>query len=420
MPDAPDVIVVGAGAAGIFAAWRAASMGARTLLLEKNDRIGIKILISGGGKCNVTHDCSVQELLHAFRPNEARFLKAACYKFQSTEVVQMLESCGLELYTRSDGRIFPVEGTAKDVVRIFGDYLLGVDVETRLNCPVLEISASDGKIVGVVTAEGLIPCPKVILSVGGMSYPKTGTTGDGYPWARALGHTVTKIRPALAPIYLEMESDWTDERAGVALRDCLLKARQGKEIARWRGDLLFTHRGVSGPTVLGVSRVVAERLVEGPVTLEADLTPDQPHEALSAAILELAKAGPRRALPSLIPEWAPQSLAASILADAEIEGATPLGQLTTKARNRLVETIKSWPLGQVKLVPIDKGEVVAGGVSLDEVDPSTMQSRKCDGLYLCGEILDIAGPVGGYNLQAAFSTGYVAGQSAASASGHAG
>lgn len=406
--DAPDVVVVGAGAAGILAAWRAASLGAKVVLLEKNDKIGIKILISGGGKCNITHDGPMQHLLHAFRPNEAQFLKSSCYRFKNTDIVAMLEAKGLEVYTRPDGRIFPVDGTAKDVVRILGEYLDEVGVEVRLESPVAEIRSVDGRVTGVSSATGIVECGRVVLSVGGMSYPKTGTTGDGYPWLRSLGHTVTKIRPALAPIHLSVDPSWS----GVALRDCVLKARQGKEVARWRGDLLFTHTGVSGPTVLGVSRVVAERLVDGPVTLEVDVTPALPHEALTAAILKYAADHPRRSIGSLAATWVPDRLVDAVFDSAGFDPSLVAGQVPVKARNRLIEVLKGWVLGEVRAVPIDRSEVVAGGVALDEVDPFTMRSLRCSGLYLCGEILDIAGPVGGYNLQAAFATGWVAGEHA--------
>ncbi|MFI5384682.1 MAG: NAD(P)/FAD-dependent oxidoreductase [Fimbriimonadales bacterium] len=401
-----DVLVVGAGAAGIIAAWRAASLGARVVLLEKTPRLGTKILISGGGKCNITHDGDLEDLLRAFRPNEARFIRPACYRFTNREVVEMLTSRGLEVYTRPDGRIFPVHQTAKDVVAILGGYLREAGVEVRLSTPVRRILHDGNKVTGVATDAGEIACSRVILSVGGSSYPGSGTTGDGYPWVMELGHTVVKVRAALAPIYLHLGVD----RAGVALRDVLLKAKQGKEIARWRGDLLFTHHGVSGPTVLGVSRVVAERLPSGPVTLEVDLAPDLPHEAVLVNLSSWTTENPRKSIASYAEIYVPQRLD-SFLDDL---AGGPVSGLSQKARNRIVERIKAWPLGPVRAVPLKKGEVVAGGVALDEVDPHSMRSLKCEGLYFCGEILDVAGPVGGYNLQAAFATGFVAGESAGS------
>lgn len=410
------MVVVGAGAAGIFAAWRAATLGARVLLLEKTSRLGTKILISGGGKCNITHDGPLEEVLRAFRANEARFIRPACYRFTNRQVVEMLTRRGLEVYTRPDGRIFPVHQTAKDVVAILGGYLDEARVTVRRECPVTGLRLTDGRVAGLETAAGEVAAERVVLAVGGSSYPNSGTTGDGWAWAKAAGHSIVKVRAALAPMYLHLEpgrAEWS----GVALRDCLLKARLDKEIARWRGDLLFTHHGISGPVALGVSRVVAERFGEGDIRLEADLKPDVGFEATGESAKRWCHENPRRRVSGFVEDWVPARLVEPVLESAGIDPETVAGNLAQKARNRLVAVLKGWDLGVVRHVPLEKGEVVAGGVSLEEVDPQTMRSRRCDGLYLCGEILDIAGPVGGYNLQAAFATGYVAGETAAQDAG---
>jgi predicted Rossmann fold flavoprotein len=408
----PDVIVIGAGAAGIIAAWRAATLGAKVLLLEKTTRLGTKVLISGGGKCNITHDGPLEDVLKAFRPNEARFIRPACYRFTNRQIVEMLTSRGLEVYTRPDGRIFPVNQTAKDVVAILRGYLDRAGVETRLDSPVKGLSALENSIKGVLVGDEQIKCSKVIVAVGGSSYPNSGTTGDGWKWMKDLGHTIVKVRAALAPMYLELEGE--PDRAGVALRDITLKARLGtKEIERWTGDLLFTHQGVSGPTVLGVSRVVAERFGEGEITLEVDLLPGKTFEALTEEVRSFQQANPRKQISSFVEPLLPSRLVGDLLKDCGVEPSTICSSFDKKARNRLVATLKGWSLGKVRHVPLEKGEVVAGGVSLEEVDSQTMESKLVRGLYLCGEVLDIAGPVGGYNLQAAFATGYVAGDSAA-------
>lgn len=395
-----------------MAAWRAARLGANVTLLEKNDRIGIKILISGGGKCNITHAGAVDEVLKAFRPNEARFLRPSMYRFRNHDVLQLLTSRGLEVYTRPDGRIFPVHGTAKDVVAILGQHLREAGVQTHLKSAVTSLVAEDGKMQGVEVGSCFYGADSVVVSVGGSSYPGSGTTGDGWPWLQALGHTIVPVRAALAPAVTDPEppEGW----AGVALRDCVLKARQlGKEIARWRGDLLFTHHGVSGPTVLGITRDIAEKRSEGKVALEVDTAPDGSFEDLREEAVAWQNANPRRSVQSFVEPRLPERLVSNVMEQAGIEAALPLAQLTKKARNRLVEVLKAWQIGSVRHIPLEKGEVVAGGVSLAEVDPHTMASRVMHGLYLCGEVLDVAGPVGGYNLQAAFSTGYVAGESAA-------
>lgn len=412
--SSPDVVVIGAGAAGIMAAWRAAQLGAKVVALEKTSRIGTKILVSGGGKCNITHDGPIEDVLRAFRPNEARFIRPACYRWTNQDTVDLFTSRGLEVYTRPNGRIFPVSQTAKDVVAILRGYLDRAGVEIRLETPVKRILSQDGRIVGVETENETLSCGHVVLCTGGASYPNSGTTGDGWPWARELGHTVVPIRAALAPIYLELEEAWVSALSGVALRDVVLKARYGgKEIERARGDLLFTHHGISGPDALEVSRACAERMPEGPVTLEVDLMPDRKPEEVAAWAVDFVNKHPKRQIASILDDLVPTSVVPFLFSAAKSDSSTVIAQFDKKARNRLVEVLKGWPLGAVRAIPMEKGEVVAGGVSLEEVDPHSMRSKKVEGLYLCGEVLDLAGPVGGYNLTAAWATGYVAGESAA-------
>lgn len=413
-----DVIVIGGGAAGMMAARRAAESGARVTLLEKNDKLGLKILISGGGKCNLTHDGTMEEIRAKFRPNEARFLKPSFYRFTNADFLRILHERGLPTYARPDGRIFPIEpGNAKDVVAILTRYVEEAGVQIRYEAAVtcLETNA-EGAMTGVQIGEERLAARRVIVSTGGSSYPATGTTGDGWKWMRDLGHTIVPLRAALAPLYLhEPATAWS----GVALRDVTLRARavaQGKEFMRWTGDLLFTHKGVSGPTALGVSREVAERIESQSgleSVIEADLSPTVPFEELQTRLKREIRDNPRKTTASLVAPFVPASLVEPLLQAAGVDGAMRGAHLPTKALNKLVTTLKGWPLGTVRNVPLERGEVVAGGVALDEVDPQTMQSRRIAGLYLCGEILDIAGPVGGYNLQAAWSTGWVAGEAAA-------
>jgi predicted Rossmann fold flavoprotein len=319
----------------------------------------------------------------------------------------------LEVYTRPNGRIFPVRQTAKEVVAILGDHLREAGVRTRMQAAVSGLVVEDGRVVGVLCGGQELRSKAVVVSSGGSSYPGTGTTGDGWPWARKLGHTIVKIRAALAPINMVTDDAWAS-RSGVALRDCMLKARQGgKEIARWRDDLLFTHHGVSGPTALGVSRAVAEHAGQGPITLEVDLRPDLSFESVTDELRIWAEQNPRKQWSTFLEGFLPERLVPWFLESVLVDKALAAGATDKKAKNRIVAGVKGWSLGQVRDVPIEKGEVVAGGIALDEVDPHTMCSLKAEGLYLCGEILDIAGPVGGYNLQAAFSTGFVAGEAAA-------
>ena len=404
-----EVVVIGGGAAGMLAARRAAERGAKVTLLEKNERLGMKILISGGGKCNLTHDGPMEEVRAQFRPNEARFLKPAFYKSTNEDFLKILHERGMETYVRPDGRVFPVEpANAKDVVALLTGYVEEAGVCIKYGASVSGLAADGGKITGVEVGGETLRATRVIVSTGGSSYPATGTTGDGWRWLSALGHTLVPLRAALAPMYLvDVEADWS----GVALRDTTLRARAGtggKEFAKWSGDLLFTHKGVSGPTALGVSREVAEREAM-PSALEADLAPSHSWEELSADLRRQALDNPRKTVATLAAPFVPARLLEPLLASAGIPGETRGAYLKAKALNKLVSTLKGWPLGAVRHVPLERGEVVAGGVALPEVDPQTMASKLVSGLYLCGEILDIAGPVGGYNLQAAWSTGFVAG-----------
>ena len=395
----------------MLAARRAAEGGAKVTLLEKNDRLGMKILISGGGKCNLTHAGPMEEVRAKFRANEARFLKPSFYRSTNEDFLKILHDRGMATYVRPDGRIFPVEpANAKDVVALLTEYVAEVGVCVKYGAAVTGLVAKNGRMTGVEVGGKVLQAKRVIVSTGGSSYPATGTTGDGWKWLAALGHTLVPLRAALAPLYLaDAEPDWS----GVALRETTLRARSGpggKEFMRWTGDLLFTHKGLSGPTALGVSREIAER-ADGS-TVEADLAPSQTWEELQANLRRQAVENPRKTAASLAAPFVPARLLEPLLASAGVSGETRGAYLPAKSLHKLVSAIKGWPLGTVRHVPLERGEVVAGGVALEEVDPQTMRSKVVDDLFLCGEVLDIAGPVGGYNLQAAWSTGWVAGEAA--------
>jgi predicted Rossmann fold flavoprotein len=308
---------------------------------------------------------------------------------------------------------------AKDVVAVMEAYLADVGVRVWRDAGVVRIRTEEGAVTGVELEGGrVLGTRHLVVAVGGSSYPATGTTGDGWQWMAALGHTIVPLRAALAPLYLDPTppAEWS----GVALRDVVLKARRrtpdgtaGKELMRWRGDLLCTHKGVSGPTALGVSREVAEA-IPAQSLVEVDTAPDEPHDALNARLTAHTRAHTRRAVADFVEEIIPHRLIKPLFEAAGVDATVKGAHLGQRERNRLVETLKGWQLGAVRHVPLERGEVVAGGVSLDEVAPQTMRSKKIQGIYPCGEMLDIAGPVGGYNLQAAWSTGFVAGDTAAS------
>ena len=407
------IIVIGGGAAGMIAAWKAASSGARVILLEKNPKLGIKLLISGGGKCNITHGGDMETLRQQFKANEARFLKHSFFQFTNTDILSQINQFGVETFERDDGRVFPTSGKAGDVVHALRRMMERAGVEIRLSTSAEEIVQEQGETYGVQTSVELISSRHVILSTGGSSYPKTGTTGDGFTWARDLGHTIVPLRPALAPIYLDPVPP--PEWQGVAIRDCVLKAKANrKTIANWRGDMLFTHKGVSGPAALEISRGAYLCLEDHQqVDIHIDVVPDVEEARLEERVQEEILAKGTRLVETLVESFIPHRLAPFVLVSAGINASKKCHQLQRDERRMLVRTLKDWCIGSVKEIPLERGEVTAGGIDLHEVDPKTMRSRIVKGLYVCGEVLDLAGPVGGYNLQAAFSTGYVAGETAA-------
>ena len=415
------VVVVGGGAAGMLAAWAAAKSGADVTLLEKMERLGTKILISGGGKCNLCHAGTMESVRIKFRHNEANFLRGPFREYTNDQFLELMTAKGIDVYTRPDGRIFPEPPTdAKDIVAALEETVRDAGVNIVLSAKIYGLLVTGGVAIGVELEDGSrIGADALIIAVGGSSYPMTGCTGDGWKWMTSLGHTVVPLTAALSPLYLEDSPAWKSGWSGVSLRDCVLRARafrdgmdKGKERMRWRGDLLFTHKGISGPTALGVSREVAESWPEFSVA-EVDLFPDKREDELRAEVDKWCVNYPRRSVMALLETVVPDRLAWPIAMAAQLDVDIKGSYFVAQARQRLVLTLKGWSLGKIRAVPLERGEVVAGGVELGEVDTRTMMSRKVKNLYLCGEILDIAGPVGGYNLQAAWSTGYVAGKASA-------
>ncbi len=407
------LVVVGGGAAGMIAAWRAGSLGVKVVLLEKNSKLGIKLLISGGGKCNITHGGKVEALCKQFRINESIFLKHSLYRFTNLTILGHLNQLGVETYERENGRIFPTSGKAGDVVHALRRMMEQESVDIQLATPVKEILKDNKGICGVQTPNGIIQTRHVIIATGGASYPRTGTTGDGFLWLKNLGHAVVPLHPALAPIllYPTPPAEWQ----GISIRDCILKAKTAKKTAaKSRGDLLFTHQGISGPSTLEVSRNTYLALEKNPhVDIFVDIVPDESESQLQDHIhTEIVTNGGRKA-ETLVELFVPQRLARFILNSAGVDASKKCHQLKKQERTAITQTLKNWNIGRVKEIPLERGEVTAGGVDLREVDPKTMRSRILNGLYICGEALDVAGPIGGYNLQAAFSTGYVAGEAAA-------
>ena len=405
-------MIIGGGGAGLIAAWKAASMGAPVLLLERNSKPGIKLLISGGGKCNVTHEGPMDEMGKAFLKREDRFLRYAFHSFSNDDIRNLLAQGGVKTFVRPDGRVFPASLRAGDVVGALVENVRSSGGEIRLNARVTGILSEGGKVTGVTLEGSSIASGLVIVTTGGASYRKTGTTGDGVSWGAKLSHTIVPIRPALAPLRVTpvLPSEWR----GVAVRGGQLTLEsRGRRIESWVGDILFTHEGISGPAALGLSRSAAHALEQADVILRFDFFPREDFPVLDSRLNALIASGRGKQIDSILCGMLPDRIVPFLLGLAGVPATTRGYVLTRDARRSIVGILKGWTIGRVGGVDLDRGEVSAGGISLDDIDPRTMGSRKIKGLYMAGEVLDLAGPIGGYNLQAAFSTGFVAGISAA-------
>lgn len=399
-----DVVVAGGGAAGLFAAATAARRGRTVALLEKNERPGLKILISGGGRCNVTTTRSGKDLERQYGERRGRFLRHALHELPPTAVVEHFERLGVPLREEDLEKLFPVSQKARDVL----DALLrdcrdsGAKLCTRT--PLLGLRHDGAKFVATTPA-GDIVSPSFVLATGGLSYPKTGATGDGYPIAAAFGHTITSTFPALAP--LQVDETWVRSLQGIVLHGVEMASldADGKVVTRRTRPILFTHKGLSGPAPMDLAGDIEER---GGGLVRLDFAPEVPADRLEAHWLEEVKSHGKRGVASLLPPTLPDRAREAIVGIAQCDGLT-LANLDRAARQRLLRATKDLRVPVRRSLGFDHAEVTRGGVALDEVDPKTMQSRLRPRLWFCGEVLDVDGPIGGFNFQAAFATGRVAG-----------
>lgn len=407
--------MVGAGAAGLVAAERAAARGRRTLLLEKNRRPGVKILMSGGTRCNLTQATDARGIVAAFGP-PGRFLHSALDQLSPQDLVALVEYEGVPTKVEPTGKIFPVSNRATDVLGAFLARLQRTGCVLALGEPLREIARA-GEAFQLTTTKRSLTAASLVITTGGKSYPASGTTGDAYAWARRLGHAVIPPRPALVPITSPVP--WIHALRGITLPDVsvrLVEMPAGQTarrcLDRRRGSLLFTHFGLSGPAVLNISRGVTARESVERLALELDLLPDTTPEALHEHLRRAQSGSGKTAVSSLLPDALPRRLVDALVAAAGINGATRAAELSKPARLALVAALKGTTVPVGGTLGFAKAEVTAGGVSLDEVDSSSMQSRLVPNLYWAGEVLDLDGPIGGYNFQAAFSTGWLAGLNA--------
>ena len=425
---AKKVIVVGGGAAGMMAAGQAARQGADVLLLEKMDRSGRKLRITGKGRCNLTNVAGLEDFLGHFGPSGV-FLRQAFARFFSVELVGFFEDLGVTTVTERGGRVFPTSDQADEVADALQRWALTCGVDVRTGSVVERLLVEAGRVVGVgVTArqsargrtrseEGAGPrwmsSDAVIVATGGASYPGTGSTGDGYRLAEAVGHTIVPIRPALVP--LDTAGNVAPRLQGLSLRNVSVRVRyDGKTQAEAFGEMLFTQFGVSGPVILTQSRDVVDALHAGKkVQLSIDLKPALDDEKLDARLLRDLDARGKRQYRTFLKDLLPRKLIPICIEQSRIPPAKVAHQITAKERQRLRIWLKDFRLEVTGHRPIAQAIVTAGGVDTREVDPRMMASRLVEGLYFAGEVLDVDADTGGYNLQAAFSTGWLAGQSAA-------
>lgn len=403
------ILVVGAGPAGMMAAVKAAENGANVTLLEKMNRVGKKMLITGKGRCNITNGAEVPEIIANVLGNGA-FLHSSLRAFDNRAVIRFFEEAGVPTKEERGRRIFPQSDRASDVVDALEGKLHELGVSIRRETPVKEILVQEGRAVGIRTSTGQeYDGDAVILAVGGASYPGTGSTGDGYAMAKRLGHSIARILPSLVP--LETEEEWVKEAQGLSLRNVQVTLlADGKKKAELFGEMMFAHFGVTGPIILSLSREAAQLLAEGRlVELLLNLKPALTPETLDGRVQRDFAKYHRKQLKNGLHDLLPGKLIEPVLDAAYLDPEKPIHQVTQEERGRLVKALRQLPLTVTRTRPLSEAIVTAGGVSVKEINPKTMESKLVENLYFAGEVVDVDAYTGGYNLQAAFSMGAAAG-----------
>ena len=405
-----DVVVIGAGAAGLLAASQAAERGRRTLLLEKNRKPGVKILMSGGTRCNLTHSTDNRGIIDAFGP-PGRFLHSALAALGVEATIALFESEGVPTRVEETGKVFPVSNKATDVLEALLRRLRRSGALLALQEPLLGLAPSAHSFT-LTTPHRTLRARHVILTTGGQSYPGCGTTGDGYPLAAHFGHTIVPPRPALVPI--TVAAPWAADLPGITLPDVTIAVFEGqKRLASRRSSLLFAHFGLTGPAALDVSRVISKQVQLETLTLELDVLPGLAEPGVEDYLRTESIASGKKQLSVVLAEYLPRRLCEALLGLAGQPPDRRAAGLSRTDRTRLVQTLKHLRLAVTGTLGFGKAEVTTGGVALDEIDSRSMQSKRVPGLFIAGEVLDLDGPIGGYNFQAAFSTGWLAGAAAA-------
>ncbi len=405
------VIVVGGGPAGLIAAGVAAKAGADVFLYEKKETPARKLRITGNGRCNLTNTLPLDDFISHYGKN-GKFLRSAFGQFFAPELRRFFESIGVKLTVDNRGRVYPKSDSAEQVADSLIKWAIGYGVKIKGDSPVAKIAVDNKRIAGVLfkTSDTVVPGDKVIIATGGKSYPATGSSGDGYYLAESVGHTIVPVNPASVP--LVAKGTIAPRLKGISLESVIVKVKIGNKImAQSEGDLLFTHYGVSGPVILNISKYCVEQLKTGnSPMLSIDIITEYTAEQIEQKLLEHLKESGKKQVSSILGQFIPTRMAPVLLAYLQIDPTKPLNQLTSEERRKIVNSLKGLELAISGHRGFAEAQVSSGGVNLKEIDPQTMESRIVKGLYFAGEVLDIDGDTGGFNLQAAFSTGWVAGR----------
>lgn len=412
-----DVTVIGGGPSGLMAAITAAEEGAQVLLIDKGNKLGRKLAISGGGRCNVTNRMTVDDLIKHI-PGNGRFLHSAFSRFDNEDIIAFFERLGIELKEEDNGRMFPKTDQASSVVQALLSRLKALHVTIKTNAPVDHINYDNDAVKTITLKNGeTIETTAVIIAVGGKSVPHTGSTGDGYTWAKDAGHTITTLYPTEVPITSQEAFIRDKVLQGLSLRDVNLSVlnKKGKTIVTHRWDLIFTHFGISGPAVLRCSQFVVKESMKRhyPVQMQIDLFPDQSKQAISNKLEKMAKDDANKAIKNVWKSEIPERYLHFLLERIDLSPNTTYHHLSKQKLTEFVEQLKAFTFDVHGTLSIEKAFVTGGGVSTKEIDPKRMASKLVHGLYFCGEILDIHGYTGGFNITAAFVTGHTAGEAAA-------
>lgn len=405
------VLVIGGGAAGMMAAITAAANGGEVLLLEKNEKLGKKLFITGKGRCNITNAADTEDLFSAIVSNP-KFLYSSFYSFTNSQVIDFFEGLGVKTKIERGGRVFPASDHSSDVIRALEREMEQLGVEIYLQAEVKELILKEHVIKGVVLTSGKkLYADTVIVATGGISYPSTGSTGDGYRFAKACGHQVTEILPSLVP--MEVKEWYAKELMGLSLRNIEICVTDGKKkLYQEFGEMLFTHYGVTGPVILSASSIVGKKLKEKELTLHIDLKPALSEEQLDKRVLREFETNHNRQFKNAVDSLFPSKLRPVIVELSGILEEKKVHEITKEERLHFVRLIKDFSMTLTGLRGYKEAIITKGGVSVKEIDPSTMESKLVKGLFFAGEVLDLDAVTGGYNLQIAWSTGYLAGMNA--------